>query len=148
MLFATCTAYGEGDGSGERPRRAFPCWDEPEYKATFGVTLVVDADLTAVSNAAEALVAITSPDNPLPRISSVDLAHALQGDIDNAATVEFRQDRFIAAVDWQSADPFRLAYIVRAISPGSYHLPAATVEDMYRPDYRAWTDAGSVTVAE
>ena len=33
-------------------RQAFPCWDEPQYKATFGVTLVVDADLLAVSNAA------------------------------------------------------------------------------------------------
>ncbi len=34
-------------------RRAFPCWDEPDFKAVFAVTLVVDADLTAVSNAAE-----------------------------------------------------------------------------------------------
>jgi puromycin-sensitive aminopeptidase len=31
-------------------RRAFPCFDEPEYKATFDVTLVVDEDLTAISN--------------------------------------------------------------------------------------------------
>jgi puromycin-sensitive aminopeptidase len=31
-------------------RRAFPCWDEPDRKATFAVTLVVDEDLTAVSN--------------------------------------------------------------------------------------------------
>jgi puromycin-sensitive aminopeptidase len=31
-------------------RRAFPCWDEPEYKATFAVTLVVDDQLIALSN--------------------------------------------------------------------------------------------------
>ena len=31
-------------------RRAFPCWDEPDRKAVFGVTLIVDADLTAISN--------------------------------------------------------------------------------------------------
>jgi puromycin-sensitive aminopeptidase len=31
-------------------RRAFPCWDEPDRKATFGITLVVDDDLTAISN--------------------------------------------------------------------------------------------------
>ena len=34
-------------------RRAFPCWDEPELKAVFAVTLVVDDGLTALSNAAE-----------------------------------------------------------------------------------------------
>ncbi|HET9689972.1 MAG TPA: M1 family metallopeptidase [Acidimicrobiales bacterium] len=34
-------------------RRAFPCWDEPDLKATFGVTLVVPDGLTALSNAAE-----------------------------------------------------------------------------------------------
>ncbi len=31
-------------------RRAFPCWDEPELKATFEVTLVVDEGLAAYSN--------------------------------------------------------------------------------------------------
>ena len=34
-------------------RRAFPCWDEPDFKASFGVTLVVDHDHLAISNAAE-----------------------------------------------------------------------------------------------
>ena len=61
---------------------------------------------------------------------------------------EFRSDRFLAAVDWSGSDPFRLAYIVRAVSPGSFHQPAASVEDMYRPDYRARTDAGRVTITE
>ncbi|MGB9002200.1 MAG: M1 family metallopeptidase [Nitrosotalea sp.] len=31
-------------------RRAFPCWDEPEDKATFDVSLIVDKNLTALSN--------------------------------------------------------------------------------------------------
>ena len=34
-------------------RRAFPCWDEPDFKAVFGITLVVSPELTAVSNGAE-----------------------------------------------------------------------------------------------
>jgi puromycin-sensitive aminopeptidase len=31
-------------------RRAFPCWDEPDFKAVFGSTLVIPEALTAVSN--------------------------------------------------------------------------------------------------
>jgi len=33
-------------------RRAFPCWDEPDFKAVFATTLVLDPALTAVSNTA------------------------------------------------------------------------------------------------
>jgi aminopeptidase N len=34
-------------------RMCFPCWDEPDLKAIFGVTLVVGEGLTALSNAPE-----------------------------------------------------------------------------------------------
>ncbi len=34
-------------------RRAFPCWDEPDLKATFAVALIVDHGLAAFSNAME-----------------------------------------------------------------------------------------------
>jgi puromycin-sensitive aminopeptidase len=33
-------------------RRAFPCWDEPALKAVFQTTLVIDEQLTAISNTA------------------------------------------------------------------------------------------------
>ncbi|MGH8977292.1 MAG: M1 family metallopeptidase, partial [Acidimicrobiia bacterium] len=34
-------------------RRAFPCFDEPEFKAVFSITLVVDHGLVAISNGPE-----------------------------------------------------------------------------------------------
>jgi uncharacterized protein YfaS (alpha-2-macroglobulin family) len=60
---------------------------------------------------------------------------------------EFRQDRFLAALDRMDASPFRLGYIVRAVSPGSFHHPAASVVDMYQPSFRAQTASGRVIVA-
>ena len=34
-------------------RRAFPCWDEPAFKAVFGITLDIEEGLTAISNGSE-----------------------------------------------------------------------------------------------
>lgn len=34
-------------------RRAFPCWDEPDFKAVFAITLIIDRELMAVSNGSE-----------------------------------------------------------------------------------------------
>lgn len=34
-------------------RRAFPCWDEPDFKAVFSITLTVPSELMAVSNSPE-----------------------------------------------------------------------------------------------
>ncbi len=61
---------------------------------------------------------------------------------------EFRQDRFLTAIDRYSNQPFKLAYVVRAVSPGVFHHPAASVEDMYRPDLTGRTDTGRITIAE
>ncbi len=50
-----------------------------------------------------------------------------------------------AAAALDNAD-FVVVYIVRAVTPGSYVLPAATAQDMYRPAIAARTPMGSVTV--
>jgi uncharacterized protein YfaS (alpha-2-macroglobulin family) len=62
---------------------------------------------------------------------------------------EFRDDRFSAAFERGSRDKpvFAVAYVVRAVSPGSYVLPQAYVEDMYRPDRFGRTASGKIDVA-
>ncbi|MBD3787712.1 MAG: alpha-2-macroglobulin family protein, partial [Sphingomonadales bacterium] len=94
--------------------------------------------------------------DPLPAGFEIDNPHLLQGgDVaaldwleveGNTQMVEFREDAFRAALDYEGTRPFRLAYLLRAVSPGTFHQPAASVEDMYRPDYRAQTDAGRVVI--
>lgn len=95
--------------------------------------------------------------DPLPAGFEIDNPNLLRsGEIRNldwlklaeAEHSEFRSDRFLAAINWQSDKPFQLAYVVRAISPGSFHHPAATVEDMYRPKYRARTATGRVNISQ
>ncbi len=83
---------------------------------------------------------------------------------------EFRDDRFVASFNLSNsqrtenngeeassvtsapviaAGSLRVAtaaYIVRAVTPGKFVHPAATVEDMYRPDLYARTAAGTLTI--
>ena len=65
-----------------------------------------------------------------------------------AAHTEFRSDRFVAAFDRQASDSneITLAYVVRAVTPGNYSHPAASVEDMYRPQFSARTATGRMEV--
>ncbi|MGB8817584.1 MAG: alpha-2-macroglobulin, partial [Rhizobiaceae bacterium] len=81
-------------------------------------------------------------------VGSAELANfGWLGQIEVAHT-EFRSDRFVAALDPSSsgARSFNLAYVVRAVTPGTYILPAASVEDMYRPGYSARTATGRMSV--
>ncbi len=68
--------------------------------------------------------------------------------VDNPDHVEFRDDRFVAAVDetQRNADVLTFAYLARAALPGSFVHPPATVEDMYRPDLSARTATGRIEV--
>ncbi len=62
---------------------------------------------------------------------------------------EFRDDRFTAAFERKARDApvFTAAYVVRAVSPGRYVLPQASVEDMYRPDRYGRTGTAAVEIA-
>lgn len=50
---------------------------------------------------------------------------------------EYRDDRFVAALDQMPWNAGHLFYLVRAVSPGVYQVPPPLVEDMYRPEIRA-----------
>ena len=50
---------------------------------------------------------------------------------------EYRDDRFVAAVDVNQHRAAHLFYLVRAVTPGSYKVPSPLVEDMYRPERRS-----------
>ncbi len=94
-------------------------------------------------------------DDPLPGGLEIDNPNLLRsGDVKaldwlkpaDTQSTEFRADRFIAALNHEGTDMIQLAYVVRAVTPGRYHHPAALVTDMYRPEYRANTDAGRFVV--
>lgn len=46
---------------------------------------------------------------------------------------EYRDDRYVAAVQLWAGDTARLFYLVRAVSPGRYVVPPPSADDMYRP---------------
>ncbi|GEO80392.1 alpha-2-macroglobulin family protein [Pararhodospirillum oryzae] len=60
---------------------------------------------------------------------------------------EARDDRFAAAVSLTPETPgFTLAYVVRAVTPGTFTLPGVAAESMLRPSVRGAQAGGSVTV--
>jgi len=55
----------------------------------------------------------------------------------NIKHIEFRDDRFVAALALDGYTPGTLLYLARAVTPGSYRLPPPQVESMYVPEWRA-----------
>ena len=97
------------------------------------------------------------------------------GTVNTPEHAEFRDDRFVAALDLSRgnggngdggeeegdrpieaaknkvkarAGELTFAYMVRAVTPGSFVHPAATVEDMYRPERFARTATGRLDVTK
>ncbi len=159
----TVTTYGvptepePASGNGYAITRSYYTMDGTATDVTtvpVGTRLITVLEVTPFGTG-EARLMISDPlpagfeiDNPnlltggtVPALSALDL-------LADVANAEFRQDRFLTAVDRMDNQAFRLGYVVRAVSPGVFHHPAAAVEDMYRPDFRARSDMGTVTVTE
>lgn len=159
----TLTAFGvpqepePAGGEGYRISRSYYHMDGTPADPAFlriGDRLVTVLEITAFEEGQARLMV----DDPLPAGFEIDNPNLIRaGDIaalswlqaaEWAEMTEARQERFLAALDWGGRDSLRLAYIVRAVSPGTFHHPAAQVEDMYRPTRRARTAPGRVTIAE
>lgn len=54
----------------------------------------------------------------------------------NTAHTEYRDDRFMAALDLGYNETCRIFYAIRVVSPGIFRVPPPLVEDMYRPYIR------------
>ena len=58
-----------------------------------------------------------------------------------------RDDRYMAGMDLEgAAAKFKFAYVVRAVSPGTFADPGPQIEDMYAPAYHARGGAGTLEV--
>jgi hypothetical protein len=67
--------------------------------------------------------------------------------VDTPTHVESRTDQYVAAFRYvEDTESFSTAYMVRAVSPGKFVMPGATIEDMYRPELRANTDASKIEI--
>lgn len=73
----------------------------------------------------------------------------LKRDVEPTHT-EARDDRYVAMFkrDGKDKASFQIAYVVRAVTPGRYLLPPASIEDMYRPDRFGRTGFGTFVVQE
>lgn len=159
----TVTTFGvpEGDeaasGNGYAITRSYYALDGTPMDASnvkVGTRMIAVLEVTPFGRG-EARLMVADPlpagfeiDNPnLMTAGSVPALEGL-GLLDAVTHAEYRQDRFLAAVDRMDNAPFRLAYVVRAVSPGVFRHPAASVEDMYRPDFRAVGETGRVSVTE
>ncbi len=87
-------------------------------------------------------------DNPAIMTSAALKGFSWLPKSDATAHSEFRDDRFVAAVERSSGAKrdFTLAYMVRAVSPGSFVLPPAFVENMYRPYLNARSATGRIEI--
>ncbi|MEA3456891.1 MAG: YARHG domain-containing protein [Campylobacterota bacterium] len=76
-----------------------------------------------------------------PVINGIDATTGLKwlGDQSPTENIAYRNDRYEAALrlDSDKNSSFKVAYIVRAVSKGSFTLPPAKIEDMYQPRFRA-----------
>jgi uncharacterized protein YfaS (alpha-2-macroglobulin family) len=169
------TNTGEGDVSAMVTVTGAPLTPEPAAEKGFKIerqTMTLDGDPVDTTTVKQntRLVVVLKVTEAQPQFGRVIVADYLPAgfEIDNPhlvssgdtgtlswitdavepASSEFRDDRFTAAFERKKDDApaFTVAYVVRAIAPGKYVRPQASVEDMYRSDRFGRTATESVEV--
>lgn len=115
-----------------------------------GDLVVVHLDVWSDQHVPDALVVDLLPaglelENQNLADSSASLGEAatrlteLMGDMQQADIKhqEYRDDRYVAAVDVDGYRHVSLLYLARAVTPGTFAVPAPQVESMYVPAWRA-----------
>ncbi len=115
-----------------------------------GEMVVVKLEVRATHSVPDALVVDLLPagleiENQNLAASSASLSESATGLQDFIAEmqqadirhIEYRDDRFVAAVAVPPYKSVTLLYLARAVAPGVYQVPAPQVESMYVPDWRA-----------
>lgn len=145
----------DAGGTAYRISRQYYTLDGAEHSGDFILGeryVTVLSVISSVKSGARLMV-----DDALPAGLEIDNPSLLQsGDVSAlpwlkpayAEHSEFRTDRFLGAVTRSDDETFSLAYIVRAVTPGEFHHPAALVEDMYRPTNRGQTASGRIRVIQ
>ncbi len=82
-----------------------------------------------------------------PADAGRDGLYSWLGRINAPGVAEARDDRFVAAIDLRNQRAERIAYVVRAVTPGEYTLPGVVVQDMYAVDTFARSETGRVVIA-
>ena len=97
-------------------RRAFPCWDEPDFKSVFALTLVIDETLMAVSN---------SPESDRETVGGNRVAISFADTMPMSSYLVAFVVGPLAATDWVDVDgtPMRIVHV-----PGKEHLAGFGLE--------------------
>ncbi len=80
-------------------------------------------------------------------LEPAETAYENVGKLSKFQTSEMRDDRLVAATRTYNKRTYRIAYLVRAVTPGDFVWPGVVVEDMYRPQDHAISEATRVQIA-
>jgi uncharacterized protein YfaS (alpha-2-macroglobulin family) len=81
-----------------------------------------------------------------PRLASSDASDLSEKDMINAQKIDIRDDRVLIFADVSGGMYYR--YVVRAVTPGKFKLPAVSAECMYDPSIVSVNGAGEITISE